>query len=250
MSTSLNDLAYAHICRLLVEDKIFPDQRLSEQLLAQELGISRTPVREAIRRLRSEGILHQVPSSGTYLVSPSYGGIQEIYDIREAIECYLVKKAIPRMSQRDYRRIHGKYLEMENAVEQMKTNGDPYLTGKPLTQFLQADWSFHRYLLEAADNQYALKILDDAQFKGCIFGIRSHRRNLEHLTRVLTVHRRIARLASKGNAVAAVHWLRFHIRESRREALAAIRETANQTGKSIESASAYAALNKKDEESS
>lgn len=244
MSSSLNDIAYAHICKLLVEDKILPDHRLSEQNIAKELGISRTPVREAIRRLCGEGVLRQVPSSGTYLTRPSIDDIQEIYEVRETLECHLVKKAVPFMTHRDYKLIRGNYLEMQKAVKQMKESGAPFLVGEPLARFLKADWSFHRHLLESAGNQYALKLLDDAQLKGCVFGVRSHRRNVEHLDRVLYLHQKIGRAVTKGDAVAAANWLRTHIRESRRDSLNALRETEVRLGQASRSISAYSAFAK------
>ena len=219
----LNDLAYTHISRLLVAGRIRPDQRLSETHLAREIGVSRTPVREAIRRLSKEGILRQVPSSGTYLILPGEHDIEEIYDIRESLECYLVKKAVPSMSELDYKRIRKKFSIMKQAVEQMKQSGVPYLAGLPLRRFLRADGEFHRHLLEAADNRSALRILDDANMRSCVFGIRSHRRDSEHLTRVMSVHQRLMHSAIKGNVAATVHWLRIHIQESRHGALAAIR---------------------------
>lgn len=227
---SLNDLAYTHICRLLVEDRILPNQRLSEQNLAKEIGMSRTPVREAIRRLQSEGILYQRPSSGTYVVSPSPDDVQELYEIREALECYLARKAIPQMNHLDYMTIRRTYEEMKGATDEMQASGAPYLIGEPLSRFLKADWSFHRQLIEAAGNRHALKILDDTQLKGCVYGIRSHRRNMEHLSRVLYVHKQIAVAAKKNKVNAAVHWLRTHIRESCRDAMAAIHATTSLAG--------------------
>ena len=242
MSQSLNDIAYTYICKLLVEDRILPNQRLSEQYLAKELGISRTPVREAINRLCGEGILHQVPSSGTYIMEPSIDDVLELYEIREALECYLVKKAVPMMTHADFKLIRKEYETMKDAVEQMKKAGDIYLSGDILGQFLKADWAFHRHLIESADNRHALKILDDTQLKGCVYGIRSHRRNEEHLNRVLRLHRRIAIAVTQGNENSAAHWLRMHIRESRRDAIDAIKKTNPSPAKPDGAVSAYSVL--------
>lgn len=242
MSQSLNDVAYSHICKLLVEDRLLPNQRLSEQVLAKELGISRTPVREAIRRLRSEGILQQIPSSGTYIMQPGYDDILELYEVREALECFLVKKAVPLMTHADFKLIRKEYEIMKKSVEQMKKDGSPYLSGELLSRFLKADWAFHRHLIESADNRHALKILDDTQLKGCVYGIRSHRRNEEHLDRVLYLHRRITVAVTQGNENSAAHWLRMHIRESRRDALDAVRKDNRQASKSSDTTSAYSVL--------
>lgn len=242
MEPSLNETAYAHICRLLMENRISPNKRISEQTLAKKLGISRTPVREAIRRLREEGVLQQIPSSGTYLRAPDSEGIQEIYEIREALECFLVRKAVPLMTNRDFKQIRHHCVEMKKAVDQMLAVGEPFLHGDPLSRFLKADWAFHRLLVEPSGNRQALKVLDEIQLRGCVFGIRSHRRNREHLDRVLYLHRQIARAVSKGNSGSAAHWLRTHIRESRRDALTAFRDGETLSSGAVEPQSIYTTI--------
>jgi len=79
MSTSLNSRAYEYIRGMLVSNQIAAGERLSEARLASELGVSRTPVREAIRQLCSDGVLYQVPSSVTFVAIPGRPEIIESY---------------------------------------------------------------------------------------------------------------------------------------------------------------------------
>ena len=63
-TNNLSDFAYKHISDELLNGELIPGQKISEPALAKKLGISRTPVREAIQRLKNEGLLQQVPPAG------------------------------------------------------------------------------------------------------------------------------------------------------------------------------------------
>lgn len=71
---------------------------MSEASIAREIGVSRTPVREAIRRLQNEGVLYQIPSSGTFVAEPDRSQVIEAYEIRQTLECFAVGKATRRMT--------------------------------------------------------------------------------------------------------------------------------------------------------
>ncbi len=98
MSTNnLSGLAYKHISDELANGKLTPGQKISEPVLAKKLGISRTPVREAIQRLQNEGLLQQVPSSGTYVAQTNRAPLIETYEIRLALETMAVRKVAERI---------------------------------------------------------------------------------------------------------------------------------------------------------
>ncbi len=71
VAEALSDIAYRLITKKLMAAELLAGQKISEQSIASECGISRTPVREAVRRLTEEGVLYQVPSSGTARSRPS-----------------------------------------------------------------------------------------------------------------------------------------------------------------------------------
>ena len=86
MGSALSDTAYAYIEEKLARRAFRAGQKVSEHRLARELGISRTPVREAIDRLKNEGLLVQLASSGTFAVEPTRRQIVEMYEVRMALE--------------------------------------------------------------------------------------------------------------------------------------------------------------------
>lgn len=226
MSTSLNSKAYKHVRNLIMSDQIEVGERLSEARIARELGVSRTPVREAIRRLCGDGVLYQVPSSGTFIAMPGRTEIIEAYEVRESLECSMLIKAVKKTLPR-HRVALRKYLQqMRMAARAMRDAGDEYLTGEPRNLFLEADMAAHSLILKIAGNDMALGIVSNAQLRNRIFGNHSHRRDLEHVSRVLLLHARLTRAICKGDSKMALHWMRTHIRESRHEAVATYAEQA------------------------
>lgn len=224
MSTPLSQRAYEHIQQKLLDESISAGMRISETKLAQELGISRTPVREAIRRLQSEGLLYQVPSSGTFLAQPDRSQLIEAYEVREALECMAVVKATRRMTPKERTELQLLCKKMHAAAVAMRDAKAEVLDGEPLRQFLTADLAFHLLLLRAAGNQLAMKIVADSHVRNRVFGYRSHRRGLHHVAWVWLIHARIARAVLRRDPQAARAWMKRHIRASLRDALAAFDE--------------------------
>lgn len=94
--TPLNEVAYRRIRAAIHDGAIGRDEALSEGSLARRLGISRTPVREAIKRLAVEGLVEVFPRRGTFVSVPDAGQLREIFQLREALEGMAARLAAPR----------------------------------------------------------------------------------------------------------------------------------------------------------
>src|SRR3954466_13379045 len=90
---SIQEKAYTHIRGKILSGEFAPGAALSEASIARELGNSRGPLREAVRRLTAEGFLRQGPSGGSLVVEFSRRDVAELYDLREALEVYAAGKA-------------------------------------------------------------------------------------------------------------------------------------------------------------
>ena len=89
---SIRERAYLHIQQLLLSGKLEAGSSVSEQLLARDLGSSRTPIREAMNQLAAEGLLEQSPNGGMIVAQLGREDIIELYELREALEVYAVGK--------------------------------------------------------------------------------------------------------------------------------------------------------------
>ena len=218
---TLGNQAYEYIQRWLVDQRWGTDKRISEQQLARELGISRTPVREAIRRLVSEGVLYQVPSSGTYVSKPDRRQIIEIYQVRLALEGFAAAKSAEVMKAADVIQLRKYADEMLATVREFRETGERFMDADRIQRFVGADMAFHRLLLKSADNRLALKIVTEGHLRSRVFGLWSHERDLHHVAWVWLAHARIVLAIQHRDPVKAKQWMETHIRNSLRDTLTA-----------------------------
>jgi DNA-binding GntR family transcriptional regulator len=92
-----NLTAYDQIRRAIVEGRYRPGQRLIEQRIAEEFALSRTPVREALRRLEAEGLVHSEPNRGAVVREISLADIADLYGLRARLEAYAAELAATRI---------------------------------------------------------------------------------------------------------------------------------------------------------
>jgi DNA-binding GntR family transcriptional regulator len=226
VAEALSDIAYRYITKKLMAAELAAGQKISEQKIASECGVSRTPVREAIRRLTEEGLLYQIPSSGTYVARVDRHHLTDAYEVRMAIECFAVDQAVKNLTKESRLELRRLCDQMHAAIVKLRTKKEQVLDGKPLVDFLSADLSFHLLLLKAAGNRLALKIVSGAYQRNQFFGHHSHRRDLHHLAWVWMHHAKIERAIRRGDAKGAKRWLKAHITRSMGDAIAAFDQAA------------------------
>lgn len=232
MTEALCNKAYTLITKMLMSSELIPGQKLSEQRIATACGISRTPVREAIRRLTEEGLLYQKPSSGTYVATLDRHHLTDAYEVRMALECFAVERAVRNLTRSTRLELRRLCEHMHDIIVGLRAKREAVLDGKPLVDFLSSDLSFHLLLLKAAGNRLALKIVTGAYQRNQFFGHHSHRRDLHHLAWVWLHHAKIERAIRRGDAHAAKRWLKAHIARSLADALAAYDEAAARASES------------------
>lgn len=217
--TSLCEKAYTFVSRLLMRGELAPGAKLSERTLSLACGVSRVPMREAIRRLVEEGVLYQKSQSGTYVSALTREELIEIYEVREAIECRQIRAALPKMSEKDRRDFAAHANAQRRIAEAFRASGKSLLEGKEEQDFLHHDFAQHLLLLKRAGNRYAEKIISAAYRRNRFFGLHSHRRNLDHVAWTWRYHKRMADAVLANDADRAEFWMRQHIIRSLKDAL-------------------------------
>ena len=132
VKSSLADEAAAQIRQEIVTGRFAPSQRLNETALAEALGVSRGPVREALKLLKAEGLVCEEPNRGTFVVSLSPADVGEIFEVRLAVETRAAKLLTRRQRQSDLSSLRHHAERIIDAA----TTGDDRLIG-------QADVDFH-----------------------------------------------------------------------------------------------------------
>lgn len=230
MKKSLNDKAYEFIVHKLSSGEIKPGQKLSEPSLALACGVSRTPMREAVRRLIEEGVLYQIVKSGTYVTGFGAKEVSDAYEIRSVIESAMLAEAVEKLTKKDLAVLQDTCNRMHAAIESMRKAKMDIMTGKPESDFLDADILFHLTLLRASGNSLAEKIIVNAYRRNQFFGTHSHQRTLEHVASAWKFHCEILKACQNRNPKLAVKWLRDHIARSRRDALLPISRICEREG--------------------
>ena len=128
-----------------------PGERLMEVQLADELGISRTPVREAIRKLEQEGYVIMMPRRGTYVSSVSVKDVKEIFEIRSALETLAAELATLRIEPDELIKLRTLLTEIEGHIEREDS----------MDKIVATDVEFHGLLYQVSRNERLVSIISN-----------------------------------------------------------------------------------------
>ena len=218
---TMRQRAYDHLQRKLLSGELAVGSVVSEQSLATEIGMSRTPVREAIRTLEHEGILEQVPRYGTIVRKLERADLIELYELREAIEPFAVAKAAANVLPEDLISLRSLCDEIAKLARELKKSKLPALDAAQLQRLLSADLGFHLLLLRTSGNQRMMKIVSDSRLLTGIFGTQRQAHTHAVLSRTYDDHKAILDAVERCNARAAMRAMAEHIAHSKQQAIEA-----------------------------
>lgn len=168
---SYADLAYEGIKKLILEAEIEPGSLLSENELAEYLNMSRTPIREAIRRLEAQGTLYSVKGVGTFLKPLTRKDLKSIYDVRSMLELLACETAIQQITDE----------EIEAARAAFQNLRDRHDAGEEIDrlEFSRTDGQLHDLLVQKSDNEYIQLLMDQIYFNVDCYRVISFRVSLD-----------------------------------------------------------------------
>jgi len=172
---------------------------LRQDKIGVELGVSRIPVREALRQLEAEGLVTFNPHRGAVVSVLSLKQIGELYELRADIECDLLRRAIPNMTAED----HARAQEVLDSYEQAFRSGQVAVWGA-------LNWKFHSTLYAPADRALTMSIVHRLHHHSDRYS-RMQLALTHGESRARTEHRAIAAAAKKKDISKAVRLLREHI---------------------------------------
>ncbi len=216
---SLSDRAYQHIQRKLLSGEWGAGDVLSELAVAREVGMSRTPVREAFRMLEQEGVLEQVPRYGTRVKALERRDLVELFELREALEPYAVAQAAGRLNEADAHTLETLCREMKAVAEEMKRKGRSSPDAAMMKRLMSADMAYHQFLIRAAGNRRMMKIVADSRLLARIFATPRQEHHLGIIEEAHRYHAQILEAVLGGKGEVARKLMAAHIRASMKEAL-------------------------------
>ena len=194
----LRELVFENIRQAIVKGIFAPGERLMEIQLADDLGVSRTPVREAIRKLELEGFVVMIPRRGTYVANLSIKDINDVYEIRISLDVLAAGLAAERIEPEELEELNRLLLEISEAAR----------TG-PMDKIVRLDTAFHDVLYKASRNDRLRNIINNLREQ--ITGIRgTSMRYPGRLADTLEEHRALvdsiaARDSERAQAAARIH---------------------------------------------
>jgi DNA-binding GntR family transcriptional regulator len=206
------DYAYKQIWKRLVFAQEQKEQRLSDVVLAESLGVSRTPVRQALDRLVQDGLVRSDPRRGFWVRIFTAQDIHEIYDLRGALEMLALRLAAPRLNPSD--------LELQlSLLYQVRAQMDQH----PVSLFLQGDFRLHTLFINASGNSRLIHYLSTLRSQFSMFQIKNTR-NPKRMEPTLRDHEQILLALLDQNIDKAAKLLATHIVHSKEYVLADIIE--------------------------
>jgi DNA-binding GntR family transcriptional regulator len=217
---SARERAYLCIQQKIADRVILAGNAISEVALAAELGLSRTPVHEAIRQLLGEGLLEEDSNGSIIVVRLSRQDFIELYELREMLELHAVSKIAKRQSDgKDFEQLQALAGEIKVLRNQLIKSGKKTLNDAQMRQFEMADIRFHTFLMSIAENAVALKFFSKVRYLIRVFAARHAGHDAEALARIHKEHLDIIHAIAEEDADKAVQAVSRHVQASQQERL-------------------------------
>jgi DNA-binding GntR family transcriptional regulator len=148
--SNLTTLAYNSIKEYILEGRLDENSRLTEEFLSSQLGISKSPIREALNRLETEGLIRIEPRKGAYLRRLSPEEVTNLYDLREALETHVMRTAKLNPA-------------VVNELQQSLKRQRAFLKANDRAHYIEEDVHFHAILAQATGNTHMCAVLENIQ---------------------------------------------------------------------------------------
>ena len=207
-----SDLARSHVQELILSGTLRPGSRLTTRQLSEALGMSETPVREAIRLLAAEGWVTLSPHQGVVVASVDTGQIAEIYAIRGALEALAVRRgaALYSAAQRD-------------ALDRNLAEAQAAVAARDVAAYARLNRAFHALLSDTPHTQWTLRLLDNLWAQTAAAG-RGFEAVPARMAASLDEHRAIRAAIAAGDTERAAELLVAHERTAGAALAAALRD--------------------------
>ncbi len=166
---SLQNDAYRALQSRILSGRLPQGTRVSELSLVKEIGIGRTPIREAILRLELEGYVERVPRFGTIVREPTEKDIEDLYELRVALESYAASQAATIATPTHIARLKALCDELDAVCQDFTKTGTEMLSSELLQRFRVADLKFHIDLIQITGNQRIVKLVCETQVMTKLF---------------------------------------------------------------------------------
>ena len=195
----LRDVVFNTLRQAILRGELKPGERLMEIQLANKLGVSRTPIREAIRKLELEGLVLMIPRKGAEVAEITEKSLKDVLEIRRALEDLAVRLACEKITK--------------DELKELKKAGDEFkkvLKSQDITEVAEADVRFHDVIYMATDNPKLIQLLNNFREQMYRFRV-EYLKKSEVRPQLLAEHDEIIKYITEGNKEEAARVVTRHI---------------------------------------
>jgi len=204
----LRDVVFNTLRTAIITGEFAPGERLMEISLAERLGVSRTPVREAIRKLELEGLVVMIPRRGAEVARITEAGLKEVLEVRCAIEELAVELACKRSDKASLEQLKEAHQKFVDAVE-----------GGDTLEITNQDESFHECIFAMSRNKRLVQVVHN--LKEQMFRYRmEYVKDVSYHQELIREHEELLLAISKGREEEAREIMKHHIQKQEKMILA------------------------------
>lgn len=211
----LRDVVFQTLRKAILTGELMPGERLMEIHLAQKLGVSRTPIREAIRKLELEGLVMNIPRRGAQVAEISERGLRDVLEVRRALDTFCAELACERISDEEKEALKKACKDFEDAVET-----------KDATVIAKADVAFHDIIVGATGNERLVALQNNLAEQMYRYRF-EYIKDVSQHGKLIEEHRVLMDAILKGNIIGARDAAREHIDNQEKSILMQISIDAN-----------------------
>ena len=195
----LRDVVFENLRTAILEGNLKAGQRLMEVQLAEQLGVSRTPIREAIRKLELEGLVVMLPSKGAYVANMSFKDLIDVLEIRSSLEGLAASLAAERLREEDI-------VELERVAKEFETS----VRETDIDNVLKKDVEFHEKIFLMANNKKLYQLITSLWEQVHRFRV-TYVSNYDASLSLVDEHNRILEAIKSGDCELAKKYATEHI---------------------------------------
>ena len=207
----LRDVVFNTLRHAILKGELEPGERLMEIALAQKLGVSRTPIREAIRKLELEGLVVMVPRKGAEVADITEKDLRDVLEVRTALEELSIELAMKNMNDDDC-----KQLTEANKLFAKDSEGDD------LIKIAEADVAFHELIYMATGNKRLIQMINNLREQMYRYRLEYIKDKRTH-ARLVDEHNRIIDAMVKNDVAAAKASIKLHVENQEENILKSIK---------------------------
>lgn len=217
----LRDVVFNTLRKAILTGELKPGERLMEIHLANRLGVSRTPIREAIRKLELEGLVIMIPRRGAEVAQITEKSLKDVLEVRRALDALCVELACDRIGSEEEEMLKEACEEFERATET-----------KDATIIAKADVAFHDIIVQATGNQRLIQLINNLSEQMYRYRFEYIKDENRHDS-LIDEHRIIYESIVKRDKKKAAETARLHIDNQEKSIIRQIRLEQEQASKAV-----------------